>query len=126
MPSLAHASRGAVRTSHTGQLCCGVPYRSSSPSPIQLLSLSLTSHASTGIGILARAITRVESAPFPAHLDPARGLLAALLPGEQHWVVDAIFRRYPRDEPNTCQRPSVTSARFLSLTSNVHVSHACT
>jgi carboxypeptidase PM20D1 len=38
---------------------------------------------STTIGTLARAITKLEAAPFPSHLYPASALLTALLPGLQ-------------------------------------------
>jgi carboxypeptidase PM20D1 len=35
----------------------------------------------TSIGILARAITRLEASPFPAHASPASAMFEALLPG---------------------------------------------
>lgn len=45
----------------------------------------------TAIGILARAVARLEAAPFPAHMAPADGLFDALLPHMRLWPHRLLF-----------------------------------
>lgn len=78
----------------------------------------------TGIGILARAVTRLEGAPFPAHMSPADGLFDALLPHMRlwphrllfanRWLTGPLLRRVLLSNPRSAAMLRTTTAVTLT------------
>ena len=80
----------------------------------------------TSIGILARAITRLEASPFPAHASPASALFEALLPGVTSPLHRLVFANLWASWPlvRALQLMQPASAAMLRTTTAVTMARA--
>ena len=86
----------------------------------------------TAIGILAKAVTRIEASPFPAHLYPAEQMFSALLPYmplfphrllfSNAWLTGPLLKRILLSNPRSAALLRTTTAVTMTsggLKSNV-------